>query len=1217
MRALNKIIFINSAGVPYSEVRLDGNVHFTGTQGVGKSTILRSILFFYNADTQKLGIPIEKRTYTDYYFPYSNSYVVYEVIRETGAFCVVSYKAMNRVCFRFIDAAYDKDLFIDKDNLAYSGPDKIRAVLDEKKIKYTRSVTTYDEYRNIIYGNNKAIKDFSRYSLMESRNFQNLYTTIQNVFLNSKLNAEFVKQTIISSLQVEGLEIDLARYKLHLNSFEMELKDIEEFQKRGNSERAELISDLSKKIDRSKKSLKHLCRELYVAHQKELINSKELASAQQNIEKEYNDSNNKLESFKLKFAKKSREIGNEIAIIASRLKDAKKKEDNYSKQGIDQIIERVGKKDFLQTKQQSIKNEIIIFESQYDEISSKYRALSLQLDEKWNAFLLNMLSQRESFNKDLTSKYKQLGGMYNLSLNESNKEFEELTKRLDAESKSAYNLLLHTKLKIDNSEKDRYFEKEQIELSSRIDEDKVLLQNGINEIRELELKIKELKINWLFEEEKLKSEFDKSVNDIDTRVVDSKEQLSNVHSILNNYKDSFASWLTNNYPHWEENFGKVCHEDLLLNKSLEPIFEDNKQNNIFFGININLSEIDRNVKTLADYKKQKDCLEVQIKELNTSKIKLQEDFIIQSKKLSNRFAIIKEHKKNIAQKEYYNSLVLKRIDEERWALQDLEKKEKQKREEVLDSLRIEEKTIDILVTSIQKKITEFEAYKSQKLSKITLDYEKSCKALEKDEENNISLFKQQEQDEKSRIETLRLQYNKANEAELIESGVDINRIAKIKETLVLVTNELEFIKANESKVIEYYKDKREIFDNLSAWRQDRKKLQDKLAYEEDISNREIDSIRSLLTQIKIKLEELKNQISFSFSNLKAFDNISNYEWYDRFKYLFCNLETASTKTTDRCEDIVGGITRTWSSYNQQRTSLRKEISIFVGSFSEGNIFNFPIKFISDEEIYLFAERLCEFVENKKIDEYVSRINTRHSDIFSLIGNDANNLASKEGDIQKIINKTNKGFEECNFVGVIQKIEMRLEESSNRVVKLLRDIKNFKDEFEYDLSAENNLFSSESHIEIKIKAVELLKLFMKEVNLYKKDKIRLSDSFELRFRVIENQNDTGFVERLSNVGSEGTDVLVKAMINIMLLNVFKDGAAGRFKDFKLHCMMDEIGRLHPSNIAGILQFANERNILLINGSPTEMNNRAYKHVYSLAKDSKSQTRIKRILTNTTL
>jgi hypothetical protein len=131
--------------------------------------------------------------------------------------------------------------------------------------------------------------------------------------------------------------------------------------------------------------------------------------------------------------------------------------------------------------------------------------------------------------------------------------------------------------------------------------------------------------------------------------------------------------------------------------------------------------------------------------------------------------------------------------------------------------------------------------------------------------------------------------------------------------------------------------------------------------------------------------------------------------------------------------------------------------------------------------------------------------------------------------------------------------------------------------------------------------------------YGKKEILLSDSFELQFRIVENDNDSGWVERLTNVGSEGTDTLVKAMINILLLNVFKEKADKKNKgDFRLHCMMDEIGKLHPNNVKGILQFANDRNILLINCSPTTYNAADYRYTYLLVKDSRNITGVKRLV-----
>jgi hypothetical protein len=222
------------------------------------------------------------------------------------------------------------------------------------------------------------------------------------------------------------------------------------------------------------------------------------------------------------------------------------------------------------------------------------------------------------------------------------------------------------------------------------------------------------------------------------------------------------------------------------------------------------------------------------------------------------------------------------------------------------------------------------------------------------------------------------------------------------------------------------------------------------------------------------------------------------------------------------------------------------------------------------------------------------------------------LVSNSGEIQNIIRKINDDFDKKNFVGAIKKIELKIDDSKNEIVQLLIMIKKFDDDNPLELG-KPNLFSGDTQERKNKDAVDLLKQFAKKIGELKRDYISLSDSFELKFRIMENDNDSGWVEKLANVGSEGTDVLVKAMLNIMLLNVFKEGASKKFKDFQLHCMMDEIGKLHPNNVRGILQFAKDRNIRVISGSPIENDALAFDHIYKLSKDEKSITRVKRIIT----
>ena len=243
-----------------------------------------------------------------------------------------------------------------------------------------------------------------------------------------------------------------------------------------------------------------------------------------------------------------------------------------------------------------------------------------------------------------------------------------------------------------------------------------------------------------------------------------------------------------------------------------------------------------------------------------------------------------------------------------------------------------------------------------------------------------------------------------------------------------------------------------------------------------------------------------------------------------------------------------------------------------------------------------------------------RTSRQYATIIKRIAKDVSDLSQHKSDIERTILDINRDFRENNFAGVIKEIELRAVESNDRLMQQLLNIKHFDDEHGYDIG-QLNLFTDEDNLNrTNEQTVRLLMTLIEMMDAeQKRDQITLADTFKLEFKVKENDNDTNWVEKLSNVGSDGTDILVKAMVNIMLINVFKRKISRKFGDFKLHCMMDEIGKLHPNNVEGILKFANVRNINLINSSPTTYNAQAYKYTYSLSKDEKSNTVVKTLLT----
>ena len=1221
MKYLNKVVFINSAdkSIKFSEVNLDGNVHFIGTQGVGKSTLLRAILFFYNADKQKLGIPREKKIFDEYYFPFQNSYIIYEVKTENEMFCVLAFKSQGRVAFRFFDSAFDKNFFIDNEGRAFESWDKTREAFG-KNIGYTRIIHSYEEYRNILYGNNKGLSsEFRKYALIESKQYQNIPRTISNVFLNANLSAEFVKGTIIKSLNEEDIKIDLTTYsQTHLKDFETNLNDIKKWTDRNRNgenqveKQADNVSTYYSALKYLEKKKAELASQLGWS----LNNLKEQQPkvADQVITEELkrNKLRTKLSELDGVFDKNKVKIERQIGELSGKLNDIKTKRNEYAALKIDNILERVSNKISLDLEKKNLTGEKDILTYKFLEIQQRHEALLKQLENQLMEFENNKQTEKNNTHSGFLSFKEALTKQYDLLYDEIRKQHKEELEVAIALVKEKDKAITTNRIKRSEVKNKRFYEKEIDRCKTDISNLNSAISKADNAIQQATEKNKNIQKEWLLEETGIKEDTKRKIEKQTDIITKLNSTISGIDAKIENSKDSLYGWLNEQVPDWDKTIGKVIDEDNVLYKSgLNPkkIFNGNLS---FFGISIDTNEIDKKVKTVADLQKEKDDFNNQI--IATQQIIADLNFKSNEEleKLRKRFQPkIKEQKEIIDTNKYQSDQNKIKLEEIGVRLTDWKTKAttEQKTElEIIDnaiSKLSEEKTnAEEQVQKVEGSIIKLiDAKKKEKEGKIKTEQLKLNETIGK-----IDLLIQVE---KTSIGEKEAEIKVKQKKELDNKGADTTRIEEIDLRLSVIDPELIFIDNNRDIVAVYNNDKRELIDKEDEFKGKKtlldKQLETELAKHEQQRQKIIQDIVFHTTEI----ESIRKTLAGFETDLTAFDTFTKTDVYQTVE-AFIDECTNENKTEFTCSTIIGELNTTDNTITKRYIELQEAINKFTGNFQENNLFSFKVKFTGRTDYFEFAEMLKEFIDENKLSEYKTRVEERFAHIIRRIGIETGDLISKEGEISQVIREINNDFVSRKFVQAIKSMELRTKESANSIFRLLVQVKNFNDENPYNIG-KADLFNSTEQINQNEKAISLLKQLIKEMATSKEKEINLSDSFELEFRIVENDNDSGWVEKLTNVGSEGTDVLVKAMINIMLLNVFKERAAKKHKDdFRLHCMMDEIGKLHPTNVKGILKFANDRNILLINSSPTSYNATDYKYTYLLAKDAKNVTNVKRLV-----
>ena len=1195
MRYLNKIIFINSAHVPYAEIKLDGNVHFIGTQGVGKSTLLRAILFFYNVDKSKLGIKTQagQKGYDEFYLPHQNSYIIYEVSRETGKFFVMTFLSHGRTAFRIVDCAYDKRFFVEEDGSARYEWGRISEQIGTRVYK-SNIIRGYEEFRDIIYGNSQQVaKELRRFSLMESTKYRQVPLTIQNIFLNQSLESRVIKDTIIDSMDFASDDIDLNRYREEVKNFRQQYEDIWKWYKVEKNGKIKVKTEADTVIERYtnyeyvRKLISELCGQLNYTLSRDIHRMPVLAEEESVRSTELSRQRRLLGEEETKYKADEARLNQEEGAIKFFLEQVKSKRQHYTEIGIEKIAERISKEGELKIQQRSLTHQVETLTSKNQSVKLKYDTLTQEVDNHLSTFDLQCKKQLNELDRQQLAAEGRLQAEWNEKIDIVRNRYEQKLKESQNLLDEAHQTKNELKLQEQRVKQSNPYKEEMDEQDRKIkdlhDKQLALFKDSTEKQKEIVHITNEVAM----QRKELETACEREVSAIENDIKQISADIAKLDDMLSRQKGSLIEWLTVNKSGWEDNIGKILDEDAVLyNTSLNPRLTVTSDS--IYGVKIDADNIEKIVKTPDEVKTQKAVSEQNVEELKKRialrKQQLESDIAELERKPGIRLKQLRLEKMNIEVE--YNH-VPQRIE--------LLTKEKTAAEERLKKWREDE------LEKLQKKLgeagKEIETLNKQKKELMSnCDQQKAAVNAE---------LKQKEQVAIQRKAELMAQMD----AELKGLGVDVDQLANIRRQLQKVTEDLRYIDEHRADFISWQNDIRDYFNQEQQKKNERKNVRmkiDDLQAKFQKRKQQYDEKIKLLSDELHSLQDEQKRLKETIERVQAFMNNPS-----------CPSDISSAgemETAKSLSDILEELRDQIASQQRKFEEFKDAVIRFKSNFSPQNTFFFRTEFNTDADYTDFAAELNEFISNNKIEQYRVRTSRQYATIIKRIAKDVSDLSQHKSDIERTILDINRDFRENNFAGVIKDIELRAVESNDRLMQQLLNIKHFDDEHGFDIG-QLNLFTDEDNLNrTNDQAVRLLMTLIEMMDAeQKRELITLADTFKLEFKVRENDNDTNWVEKLSNVGSDGTDILVKAMVNIMLINVFKRKISRKFGDFKLHCMMDEIGKLHPNNVEGILKFANVRNINLINSSPTTYNAQAYKYTYSLSKDENSNTIVKTLLT----
>jgi len=1213
-RILNRIVEINIANVKYADIELSGNTCFVGTNNFGKTSLQRAILFFYSANSRGLGISASQKPFEEHYFRYENSYLIYEIATEDKAFFVIVYRH-NKLVFRFVDAPFDPDFFFTANDEAM----KIKEIisnLEKRGIYISNQIDTFERYRNIIYGT-ETDKQLSKFHLLKgNEKYQNIPKSITNVFLSSKnsVDSRFIKDFIANSLTTENSSIKLEQVERQLRQFNEKYSDIETYLKKESQQLIELIDKKYDQVHMLKGAQMEMADKLGSSLRFAETQNESIREAAKKKEEELEILSNEHENYKEQVENKQNDIREEIGYYDRTIRDANKKLKLYKEQNVEEALEKNQEREKLQV-------ELNIARREYESLTSNVASIEL----KYSSLIEQLRNDKSAYINKINSRTSEIFNHYNelqlLQKNEYNKRDSELKQKRD-ENLGDTNAEITSKQIEFNAQKSeekvirttRFYEQEIKDLESELAELRAVSYKNKSERAIKQNMVQTIQREWEALELKLKSSLTNRVNQTNNEIIKIKNEIKEIEEKLNVQHDAFYGFLEKNVKNWHNNIGKVVNEKLLFRTDISPELKEETANTLY-GISLNLETVEIVSKSIEEYQFEKNERLAQIRDLedalNAFQTANNEEKMLAADKYGKQLGEMKEDVKVLS---YSLELADKREQKLSSELEEWRNKagieveqsltgNRQRLNLIEEELAILNKKKNNLLNDFNTQLEKLKSYNDERLAELKERQETEISELEVEKKNQVKEFENKEDE-----------LSKEKETNFKSKGVDAKQLKRVDDRMKEIQEDLKEIEQYAQIVSDYLKDKRETFDKLPDLIQKKDefvKSNNELSEQLEEANRKYSTKRMELNKQKRALDE--ELIDFNTGISFYSNNFRETPVYTKYADI---IERAEPKRTNyNIMDLCTQLLKNDSHFNEEYGAFQRYVNEFAGKFRIDNHFNFVIRNdASQGEYERFAQNLRSFINENKIELSIAETATQIGLVTDSIATKVKELSGQKDKIQHIISLIAEDFKKAEFEEskLIEFIKIRLEESDNKVYKLLKRIQEFREEngLVYNEGLFNTDFATGQKREISSRAVKLLEQLRNAIKEQEQEEIRLQDLFELKFNIKEGMNETGWTHKIDSIGSTGTDILVKAIIYITLLHVFiKESSHRSSKEFKVHCIIDEVGQISAHYLRELLRFAKNRNIMMINGLPNKSGLEShYKYTYQFRREENNNVRI---------